>query len=205
MKLPLLLIFLATSAFSQNRSDSYYFSVTGDTLVYPIFSINDSTYLSVSKNSGGNLIELEQLKVGGYDNYKVPGETLEKYLLTVKGIPVQNENKDVLITEKTLKNVRIGRSLDFTKSLFRAKLKITGTYKGKTFLKNYKVDQDYDARDKKDFSSETYFVPVIIKMETREVYYVSFSPRVYHPDLGTRVWAILYDFKKPGYFGMLVR
>jgi hypothetical protein len=205
MRTFILLFFVSSALYSQDKRDIFYFSTTGDTIIVPTFSIGDSTILSIYKFTDTKTIELKKITVLGFDNYYIPQSVLTNYNLKVKGQRAPNDKENVFINQKVISNKQIGFAIDSSKYLFRTKINNKISYKNNVVIKNYSTENDYDAKEKKDFSKETFFEPLIVKMDNHDIYFVSLSPRVYHPDMGIRIWSLLVEPDYLHYFGRQIK
>jgi len=201
MRALIFLIFFSPLLYSQNGKDIFYFSVTGDTILVPTFGDNDSTCLHIFKFTDTKVIDLKSIIIPTLDNYSFLQSVLMDYNLKIKGHKVPNDKENVFINEKVLSNQQIGLSIYPSNYLFRAKIKISFSYKMKV-VKKHVDDKDYFAKEKKDFTKEMFFEPIIVKMDNHAIYFVTFLPRLYDTEKRPGEWELLTE---PDYAHYLVR
>jgi hypothetical protein len=182
--------------FAQTKSHQYYFTLTGDTVLYPYACTNDSTYFFIAAFKNQKRTELSRFAVKGYDNYSIPNKILVDYDLRFKGIRIANDStkKSIFVKEEITKNIEIGLSNDMTKKLFEIKAQIDIYNKGKKVLNTFTTEQNYDAKLKKDFKRERFYRYNIIKSENSPRYFVTISPYKHHPAGFDIPWEILESF-----------
>jgi hypothetical protein len=181
---------------AQTNKHKYYFTATGDTVLFPIFCTGDSTHFNIATIKNQKRTILKSFAVKGYDNYSIPENILKTYKLNFKGIQFDNDSTKahVFVKEKIIKNNKIGFSLDAPMKLFRLKVRIDIFYKGKKVLTNFTTEPDYDANQKKDFKTEKFFRYNIVWAENNTKYFVTISPYKHHPSGFDIPWEILDDF-----------
>lgn len=154
-----ILLFAFTHTISaQTNSHKYYFTATGDTLLFPIFCTGDSTHLNITTFVNKKRILLKSFAVIGYENYSIPENILKTYNLKFKGIQFDNDSTKahIFVKEKVTKNREIGFSLDAPLKLYEIKVRIDIFYKSKKVLNNFATVKNYDAEKKKDFKAEKF-------------------------------------------------
>jgi hypothetical protein len=195
-KLIIFLLALPQMISAQVNAHKYYFTASGDTVLFPTFCAGDSTHFNISTFKNQKWITLASFAVKGYDSYLIPENILNSYHLKFKGIPLNNDSTKmrVFVKEKIIKNNEIGFSLDAPMKLYEIKVRIDIFYKSKKVLNNFTTMQNYDAYQKKDFKTEKFYRYNIVWSENDTRYLVTVSPYTHHPGGFDIPWEILDGF-----------
>ncbi len=207
MKIAIVLLFISCSLYSQERKDLYYFSITGDTILFPTFSVNDSTTLRICKIVNSKLIEIDKINCYGFYEYSIPNEILKKYGLLKKGTKQINERKNIVyVKEKVKKNEWVGWSIDGKEYLYYVSIKVISYFNNKKVSKSNKFHGSYYGLNKKELSKESFFTPIIIKMEGKDLYFITLSVPPQPPfTKEDKMWSIHYDLHEKEDFYLILK